>query len=662
MVPSQQSQQQILQDVHVPADHALNVNAEVTAVIGDVEVSINSIDDNITIGDASGNLATVTNGALNVNTVNNDPITVNQGSTPWHISGSVSVSNSTGTFLTINPDGSLNVNIVGGVMSVTATSPLSSTGGVNPVISIQQATALENGYLSDVDWITFDNAALATQAATSADTPSTIVKRDASGNFSAGTITASLTGNVSGNVSGSAATFTGSLAGDVTGTESATLVSKIDGNTVVGTTGTGNVVFSNAPALTLTNATGLPFSGGGTNNSTSYTAGSIIYSNGTSLTQDNANFFWNDANQSLGIGTNTPNSNTFLEAINLTGATKRIELTGYGTSSFVGFRGRFARGTATSPTAAQTGDTLDFISGQGYGTTGFPATSTGSIAIDAGGNFTDTSMPTYISFSVTGTGSIASTEAMRISPSGDLLIGTTTDSGTQKLQVNGNSNVGTVTAGIWNGSVTKGFAFLTSGTTYTTPAVISPNTLFTFTLIGGGGGGGGIATATAFGCGGGGAGVGILYINGLTPNTTYTIAIGAGGQGGTYTPSATPGAAGGTTSLTIGATTYTAAGGAGGPDTVSTYVGGAGGASTNCTINITGQNGAGNKVAGTQTPSAPGGSSGMGWGLGGVGNVAFIGDDGLGGTGYGGGGAGAGPGNGIAGAGSAGAIHILWDN
>jgi hypothetical protein len=49
--------------------------------------------------------------------------------------------------------------------------------------------------------------------ATDANTGSTIVERDASGNFAAGTITAALTGNVTGNV-------TGNLTGDVTGTVS----------------------------------------------------------------------------------------------------------------------------------------------------------------------------------------------------------------------------------------------------------------------------------------------------------------------------------------------------------------------------------------------------------------------------------------------------------
>jgi hypothetical protein len=48
--------------------------------------------------------------------------------------------------------------------------------------------------------------------ATSANTASAIVARDASGNFTAGTITANLTGNVTGNVSGSAGSATGNAA------------------------------------------------------------------------------------------------------------------------------------------------------------------------------------------------------------------------------------------------------------------------------------------------------------------------------------------------------------------------------------------------------------------------------------------------------------------
>jgi len=43
------------------------------------------------------------------------------------------------------------------VTSVTATSPLSSSGGTTPDISISQATTSTNGYLSSTDWNTFNN-------------------------------------------------------------------------------------------------------------------------------------------------------------------------------------------------------------------------------------------------------------------------------------------------------------------------------------------------------------------------------------------------------------------------------------------------------------------------------------------------------------------------
>jgi len=55
--------------------------------------------------------------------------------------------------------------------------------------------------------------------ATSANTASAIVARDASGNFTAGTITANLTGNVTGNVTGN---LTGNVTGNVSGTSGST--------------------------------------------------------------------------------------------------------------------------------------------------------------------------------------------------------------------------------------------------------------------------------------------------------------------------------------------------------------------------------------------------------------------------------------------------------
>ena len=107
----------------------------------------------------------------------------------------------------------------GGVTSVTGTAPIASSGGTTPDISITQATTSTDGYLSSTDWNTFNNKTSNTGTvtsvtggsyltggtittsgtlavdATSANTASKVVARDASGNFSAGTITASLSGN-----------------------------------------------------------------------------------------------------------------------------------------------------------------------------------------------------------------------------------------------------------------------------------------------------------------------------------------------------------------------------------------------------------------------------------------------------------------------------------
>ena len=83
----------------------------------------------------------------------------------------------------------------GTVTSVTGSGAISSTGGTTPQISISAADGSNAGTMSAAHYTLVNNA-------TNANTASTIVKRDASGNFSAGTITAALTGDVLGNVTG----------------------------------------------------------------------------------------------------------------------------------------------------------------------------------------------------------------------------------------------------------------------------------------------------------------------------------------------------------------------------------------------------------------------------------------------------------------------------
>jgi hypothetical protein len=53
------------------------------------------------------------------------------------------------------------------------------------------------------------------------------------------------------------------------------------------------------------NGTTIAIANGGTNK-TSYTSGSVVYYDGTSLTEDNANLFWDKTNHRLGIGTTGP--------------------------------------------------------------------------------------------------------------------------------------------------------------------------------------------------------------------------------------------------------------------------------------------------------------------------------------------------------------------
>ena len=70
----------------------------------------------------------------------------------------------------------------------------------------------------------------------------------------------------------------------------------------------------------------MPVSKGGTGNS-SYTAGSVLFSDGTNLSQNNANLFWDNTNGRLGIGTNNPTSK-----LNITGGGLKLT-SGFGNST-----------------------------------------------------------------------------------------------------------------------------------------------------------------------------------------------------------------------------------------------------------------------------------------------------------------------------------------
>lgn len=182
--------------------------------------------------------------------------------------------------------------------------------------------------------------------------------------------------------------------------------------------------------------------------------------------------------------------------------------------------------------------------------------------------------------------------------------------------------------------------YLVSTQTFTTQT--STRTVI-FEMVGGGGAGGGVTVTNANGVGGGGGAGAYLKKSSVavTGSTGYAFAAGAAGAGS----SGAVGGNGGSSTIVIGATTYTAPGGTGGAlGTSSTTAplqtpGGAGGAvPTNGDINATGSPGGVGvvAVAGTNGSSGDGGSTLFGGG----GNPVVASGNGSAAGGNGGGGSG----------------------
>ena len=138
-----------------------------------------------------------------------------------------------------------------------------------------------------------------TSNATSANTNGAIVARDGSGNFSAGTITASLTGNVTGNVTGNAGTVTNG-------------VYTVGNQTIAGTkTFSGTLATANASITggSITGITDLAIADGGTGASTAAQAR-------TNLGANNASNLASGTVPTARLGSGTANTTTFLRGDN----------------------------------------------------------------------------------------------------------------------------------------------------------------------------------------------------------------------------------------------------------------------------------------------------------------------------------------------------------
>ena len=224
--------------------------------------------------------------------------------------------------------------------------------------------------------------------ATNSNTPSAIVARDSSGNFSAGIITANLNGNAttattatSATTSGAATNFNGSLSGDVTGTQNVTVVNSVGGktaaniaavtvlvnaatssniaNTIVKRDGTGSFAAQNISMVNgiVSGFVNIPTTSSLSAGTIQQNGSSFIHSYGTNNTfigTSSGNFTASGFGNNVGIGENVLSANTIGAFNTVIGAGAGSAITMGSNNVFVGYN---------VATATTTGDNNIYIDG-----------------------------------------------------------------------------------------------------------------------------------------------------------------------------------------------------------------------------------------------------------------------------------------------------------
>jgi nitrogen fixation protein len=158
------------------------------------------------------------------------------------------------------------------------------------------------------------------------------------------------------------------------------------------------------------------------------TSGSVLFSNGTTIAQDNSNLFWDDTNNRLGINTNAPFSS-------VTATVNGLDIgiwNSAGNEGNLTVRGFASLGGITRSSYGAVGSNYYLDSANGLRRR--VADSVSIIDFAAGAFLFKTAGNAAIN------SSISLTELMRINANGNVLIGTTTDAG-YKLDVNGTARV-----------------------------------------------------------------------------------------------------------------------------------------------------------------------------------------------------------------------------
>ena len=347
----------------------------------------------------------------------------------------------------------LETTVANGVVStVTASSPLSSSGGTHPNISLSGTVPVSNGgtgrHSLDNNGVLFGNGTNAVGSTTgttgqvltgnSGSAPSWTGSPSLSGNLNVagqvgiGTTTPSAnlevvsnsTAEILASAHGSIGLFIGQTANGSPGAESA--VSKgMDlawfagrGHTGNGYSGSRGAMMVQASENWSDSANGAELAFGTTENGTSNRIERMRISH----------------NGNVGIGTSTPDVNAQLEVQGR--STASIMVTSH--NSLARIIGRTAGGSPEAQTASRAGDSLAWFSGQGHTGSGFSATRA-VINMQASEDWTSSRNGTDIAFGTTLNGTSTRTERMRITNNGNVGIGTATPDTNAQLEIGGPS-------------------------------------------------------------------------------------------------------------------------------------------------------------------------------------------------------------------------------
>jgi len=146
----------------------------------------------ISISAATGGVLTVYNSGV-TSVTGTSPVISSGGATP--AISMAAASTSVDGYLTSTDWNTFNNKGSGTVTSVSATSPVTSTGGATPTIAMPAATTSVSGYLTSTDWTTFNNKGSGTVTSVAALTLGT-TGTDLSSSVATGTTTPVITLNV----------------------------------------------------------------------------------------------------------------------------------------------------------------------------------------------------------------------------------------------------------------------------------------------------------------------------------------------------------------------------------------------------------------------------------------------------------------------------------